>query len=163
MLILSSLFRNLKQINIQLIMEIKQFIAFAKANPVCCLATTDGIQPHVRTVLLFFADETGFYFGTLKNKEMAKQLHLNPKVEVCFYNHPTKLARSRQMRLRGEVEFVNDPALIHRIHEERKFLDEIAGENLEPYSEIFKVTAGDLHFWTMMDVMKEQELEHVQF
>ena len=61
------------------------------------------------------------------------------------------------------LEFVDDPALKHRIHEERKFLDDIAGENLEPYEEIIKVSAGDLHFWTMMDVMKEPQLEHHEF
>ncbi|MDB4584730.1 pyridoxamine 5'-phosphate oxidase family protein, partial [Draconibacterium sp.] len=133
------------------------------ANPVCFLATTDGDQPHVRALLLFFADETGFYFGTLSPKEMAKQLHKNPKVEICFYNNPKELADAKQMRLRGKVEFVNDPALKHRIHEERKFLDDIAGENLEPYEEIIKVSAGDLHFWTMMDVMKEPKLEHHEF
>jgi pyridoxamine 5'-phosphate oxidase len=144
-------------------MEIKEFIAFAKKHPVCFLATTDGMQPHVRTLLLFFADETGFYFGTLSPKEVAKQLHLNPKVEVCFYNNHADLAQSIQMRLTGKIEFVIDPALKHRIHEERKFLDDIAGENLEPYNEIFKINAGNLHFWTMMDVMKEPELEHLEF
>lgn len=144
-------------------MEIHEFISFAQANPVCFLATADGDQPHVRGMLMFFADNTGFYFGTLAPKNMAKQLHNNPKVEVCFYNNPTDLAQAKQMRLMGEIEFVNDPALKHRIHEERKFLDDIAGENLESYNEIFKVSTGDLHFWTMMDVMKEPRLEHLEF
>lgn len=144
-------------------MELKEFIAFAKSNPVCFLATTENDQPRVRALLMFFADESGFYFGTLSPKNMAKQLHINPKVEVCFYNNPSDLSQSMQMRLTGEIEFVNDPALKHRIHEERKFLDDIAGENLESYNEVFKVNAGDLHFWTMMDVMKEAELEHLEF
>lgn len=144
-------------------MELKEFIAFAKSNPVCFLATTENDQPRVRALLMFFADESGFYFGTLSPKNMAKQLHINPKVEVCFYNNPSDLSQSMQMRLTGEIEFVNDPALKHRIREERKFLDDIAGENLESYNEVFKVNAGDLHFWTMMDVMKEAELEHLEF
>ena len=144
-------------------MKIDECITFAKKNPVCFMATTDGDQPRVRALLLFFADETGFYFGTLSPKEMCKQLHNNPKVEICFYNHPTELAHAKQMRLTGEVEFVKDPALKHRLHEERKFLDDIAGENLEKYNEIIKVAAGDVHFWTMMDVMKETQLEHLVF
>jgi uncharacterized pyridoxamine 5'-phosphate oxidase family protein len=144
-------------------MDIQEFISFAQANPVCFLATCENGQPHVRGMLMFFADETGFYFGTLSPKKMAKQLHNNPKVEVCFYNNPDDLAHAKQMRLSGEIEFVDDPALKHRIHEERKFLDDIAGENLEQYNEIFKVSAGDLHFWTMMDVMKENRLEHLDF
>ena len=144
-------------------MKLQEFITFAKENPVCFLATTDGDQPHVRGLLLFFADETGFYFGTLSPKEMSKQLHKNPKVEICFYNNPKDLSKAVQMRLTGEVEFVDDPILKHRIHEERKFLDDIAGENLEPYNEIIKVSAGDLHFWSMMDVMHEPQLEHLVF
>ncbi len=144
-------------------MKIDECITFAKENPVCFMATTDGDQPHVRALLLFFADESGFYFGTLSPKDMCKQLHINPKVEICFYNNPAELAHARQMRLTGEVEFVKDPALKHRLHEERKFLDDIAGENLEKYNEIIKVAAGDVHFWTMMDVMKEPQLEHLVF
>jgi len=144
-------------------MEKQEFIDFARENPVCFMATCDGNQPHVRALLLFFADDTGFYFGTLSPKDMCKQLHKNPKVEVCFYNHPAELINAKQMRLTGHVEFVENPLLKHRIHEERIFLDNIAGENLEPYNEIVKVSAGDLHFWTMMDVMHEPELEHLVF
>ena len=144
-------------------MNIQDFISFAKANPVCFLATCENGQPHVRGMLMFFADDTGFYFGTLSPKNMSKQLHKNPKVEICFYNNPEDLAQAKQMRISGEAEFVKDPSLIHRIHEERLFLDDIAGQNLEPFSEVFKVTTGDAHFWTMMDVMKEPELEHLSF
>ncbi|MCY1721098.1 pyridoxamine 5'-phosphate oxidase family protein [Prolixibacteraceae bacterium Z1-6] len=144
-------------------MKIDEFIHFAKDNPVCFLATTDGDQPHVRAILLFFADKTGFYFGTLSPKEMSKQLHKNPKVELCFYNNPHDFSQAKQMRLTGKAEFVKDPEMIHKLHEERLFLDDIAGQNLEPYSEVFKVTAGDIHFWSISDVMNETHLEHLVF
>ncbi len=109
------------------------------------------------------ADKTGFYFGTLAPKDVCKQLHKNPKVEVCFYNNPHDFAQAKQMRLSGEVEFVTDSGMIHKLHEERLFLDDIAGQNLEQYSEVFKVTAGDVHFWTISDVMNEKHLEHLVF
>lgn len=144
-------------------MKIDEFIHFAKDNPVCYLATCDGNQPRVRALLLFFADKTGFYFGTLSPKDMCKQLHKNPKVEVCFYNNPHDFAQAKQMRLTGEVEFVTDPGVIHKLHEERLFMDDIAGKNLEQYSEVFKVNAGDIHFWTISDVMNEKQLEHLAF
>jgi len=54
-------------------MEIKEFIQFARASPVCFLATADGDQPHVRGMLLFFADETSFYFGPLSPNQMCIQ------------------------------------------------------------------------------------------
>jgi len=144
-------------------MKIKEYVDFATANPVCFLATSENNQPHVRGMLLFFADESGFYFGTFSPKEMFKQLQNNPLVEVCFYNNPVELAHAKTMRIKGEIEFVDDPVLKHRIHTERKFLDDIAGENLEAYNEIFRLAAGDIHFWTMMDVMKESHLEHLVF
>lgn len=144
-------------------MNINDYISFASANPVCYLATCDGDQPRVRTVLLFFADKTGFYFGTLSPKDMSKQLHHNPKVEVCFYNNPHDLAQAKQMRLTGAVEFVNDPEMIHRLHETRLYLDDISGYDLEPISEIFRVSAGDVHFWSLSDVMNEENVEHTVF
>ena len=144
-------------------MKIDEFIHFAKDNPVCFLATTDGDQPHVRALLLFSADKTGFYFGTLSPKKMSKQLHKNPKVEVCFYNNPHDFAHAKQMRLTGTVVFIDDPELKHKIHEDHVFMDELAGRNLESISEVFKIQAGNLHFWTMGDVMNEEHLEHLVF
>ncbi len=144
-------------------MNFNDYIAFASANPGCFLATCDGDRPRVRALRMYFADKTGFYFGTLSPKDMSKQLHNNSKVEVCFYNNPKDVAQAKQMRLAGSVEFVKDPDMIHRMHEERIFLDDIAGQNLEPVSEILKVTAGDVHFWTMSDVMNEKKLEHLVF
>ncbi|WP_346862631.1 pyridoxamine 5'-phosphate oxidase family protein [uncultured Draconibacterium sp.] len=144
-------------------MKIEEFIHFAKNNPTCFLATSEKGQPHVRTILLFFADKTGFYFGTLSPKDMSKQLHKNPKVELCFYNNAKDFAQAKQMRLTGTAEFVNDPELIHKLHEERLFLDDITGENLEAQSEVFKVSSGDIHFWSISDVMNEKALEHLVF
>lgn len=144
-------------------MKIDEFIHFAKDNPTCYLATTEGDQPHVRAIQLFFADETGFYFGTLSPKEMSKQLHNNPKVEMCFYNNPHDFAQAKQMRIRGEVEFIEDPEMKHKLHEQRLFLDDLAGRNLESISEVFKVKTGDIHFWSISDVMNETHLEHLTF
>ena len=61
-------------------MNIQDYLDFALANPVCFLATSENNQPHVRGMLLFFADESGFYFGTLSPKEMFKQLQKNPGI-----------------------------------------------------------------------------------
>ena len=144
-------------------MNIKETIGFATKNPVCYIATNDGDQPCVRAVLLLFADDTGFYFETLSPKNMSKQLHENPKVEVCFYNNPSELNLAKSMRLRGEVEFLDDPLLKKRAYEERKFMDDIVGKSVEPYLEVFRIASGDLHFWTLMDILKEPVIEHLQF
>jgi pyridoxamine 5'-phosphate oxidase len=41
-------------------MGLKDYIAFASEHRVCQLATADGDQPRVRTLLMWHADESGF-------------------------------------------------------------------------------------------------------
>lgn len=144
-------------------MKIKECIQFASENPLCYLATADGDQPHVRALIMDYADETGFYFATLSPKDMSKQMHLNPKVEVCFYNNASDFAKIKMMRIRGTVEFIDDPDAQARATKSREGLTQIVGEPIDPYVEVFKITCGDIRFWTMMDVMKEKQLEVLDF
>jgi len=144
-------------------MNLQNCIKFANENPVCYLATTEGDQPRVRGLLMWFANEDGFYFATLSPKEMSQQLKQNPKVEVCFYNNPSELSGAKQMRLTGKAEFVNDEALKKRITEERKFLESLVGKPLGPLWEIFRIHAGEAHFWTLPDALKEPQLERIKF
>ena len=58
---------------------------FLKKAEVYYLATIDGDQPRVRpfgTINLF---EGRLYIQTGKNKEVVKQLNVNPKVEICAF------------------------------------------------------------------------------
>lgn len=145
-------------------MTIQDCLIFATEHPVCFLATTDGEQPHVRTLLLWFANEYGWYFAILSNKAMSRQLKNNPHCEVCFYNNPPDLMQAKMMRVTGSVEFVNDPKLTQRAYEERKFLDDLAGQSIEPFLEIVRIASGEAHFWTIAtDVLKEGTLERIHF
>ena len=40
---------------------------------------------------------------------------------------------------------------------------QIAGEPIEPLTEIFRIRSGEAHFWTMADILKEPELERIRF
>lgn len=144
-------------------MDLKDCISFASENPVCYLATNEGDQPRVRGLIMDYADEAGFYFATLSPKNLSKQLHTNPKVEVCFYNNASDIKQARMMRICGSVEFIDEPEAFERAIRHREGLSEIVGEPVDPYVEIFKITAGDVHFWTIMDAMRERQLEHVEF
>ena len=58
---------------------------FLKEAGVYYLATVDGDQPRVRpfgTVNIF---EGKLYIQTGKVKEVSKQLHINPKAEICAF------------------------------------------------------------------------------
>lgn len=144
-------------------MEFQDCIKFATENPVCYLATAEGDQPRVRTYLLWYADESGFYFVAVKGKESAKQLKMNPKVEVCFYNNSPDPALWKQMRLAGEAEFLEDEESLEKAYQNRSFLDELVGFSVRPFVRPFRVATGEAHFWTLADNMKEPEIERLAF
>jgi uncharacterized pyridoxamine 5'-phosphate oxidase family protein len=110
-----------------------------------------------------FADESGFYFETFPNKKMSQQMHANRKVELCFFNASPEFDKTKQLRIAGEVEFVDDPDIIDKVYEKIKFLEEVAGGPFKQFLEVYKVAHGDAHFWTMMDVGKEDQIEHLTF
>lgn len=144
-------------------MNLQECINFATVNPLCSLATVNGDQPQVRIVMLMFADESGFYFETFPNKEMSKQMHQNPNVEVCFFNHAAEMMESKQLRIKGKVEFTENPETIDRVYEVVKVLEPLAGGPFKHLLEVYKIAHGDAHFWTMGDLGKETTLEHLNF
>jgi len=140
-------------------MDFQDYAKFATENPVCYLATADGDQPRVRTFLLWYADESGFYFITISPKQVSKQLQQNPKVEVCFYNNAADLMDAKQMRVTGKIEFLDDKEIMEKAREARAFL----GESLQPLLQPFRISPGEAFFWTMADVLKAPELERIKF
>ena len=144
-------------------MNFQDCIEFANEHPVCYLATTDGDQPRVRTLLMLLADENGFSFVTFSPKELVKSLKANPKVEVCFYNNPAELGDAKQMRVTGKVKFLTDKETLDKAYETRTFLEPLAGRPLRPITEVFQIYTGEAHFWTIPDVLKEPTLERIKF
>ncbi len=69
-------------------MEVKimqEVLDFLKSCGTYYLATTEGDQPRVRpfgTVHLF---EGRLYIQTGKVKDVSKQMHVNPKIEICAF------------------------------------------------------------------------------
>jgi len=141
--------------------NLHQILSFANQNPSCHLATVEGNQPRVRGLLMWFADETGFYFHTASTKQLSKQLQINPKVEVAFLKSTDNPAEMASMRLNGIAEFVEDKALEERLLTERPWLNGI--ENVVPGSQlvIFKIVNGDAHIWDMSTNMQEDKIERV--
>jgi pyridoxamine 5'-phosphate oxidase len=144
-------------------MDLKDCISFATDHPICYFATEEGDQPRVRALLMWFADKRGFYFMTMSPKRFSEQLHRNPKAEVCFYNGATELPDAMELRVTGQVEFIDDADLTHKVAEERAALEGIIGRPLEPITEVFRIHAGTARMWTLMDILKERQLETVSF
>lgn len=144
-------------------MDFKDCIEFAKENPMCYLATTEGDQPRVRAMGLYHVGETGFYFNTQSVKALAKQLEKNRKVEVCFYAPGTGQDIGRVMRVTGEVEFLDDIDLRTRLLEDRPFLKAFIEGPEDPLLVVFRIYKGEAYFWTMADSMKEAEIARIKF
>jgi pyridoxamine 5'-phosphate oxidase len=143
-------------------MNLQEYIQFANQNPVSFLATMDGDQPRVRTVLLVKADENGFYFALLSPKHVVKQIQANPKAEVVFYNNASDLGQAKQMRVTGIMKLDKDETLLKKVASDRSFLDQLAGYPVAPLIVIFRLCMGEAFFWTMPDILKEDRLERVK-
>ena len=63
----------------------KRVEQFLKDAETYYLATTDGDQPRVRPFGTVHVFEDKLYIQTGKVKDVSKQIHANPKVEICAF------------------------------------------------------------------------------
>jgi uncharacterized pyridoxamine 5'-phosphate oxidase family protein len=111
----------------------------------------------VRTFLLWYADESGFYFVPLSTKQVTEQLKRNPKLELCFFNNAADPAEWKHLRVMGEAEFLEDKETLDRAYENRSFLDPLLGFSAKPFLRPFRVAAGEAYFWTLPDNLKNRK------
>ncbi|MCR4831473.1 MAG: pyridoxamine 5'-phosphate oxidase family protein [Pseudobutyrivibrio sp.] len=70
---------------------------FLKEADTYFLATVDGDQPRVRPFGTAHIIEGKLYIQTGKSKDVSKQIHANPKVEVCAFKD------GKWLRVAGEL------------------------------------------------------------
>ncbi len=63
----------------------QKVVDFLKAAETYYLATVDGDQPRVRPFGTAHVFEGKLYIQTGKSKDVSKQIHKNPKVEICAF------------------------------------------------------------------------------
>ena len=95
--------------------EIMEFINKA---PLFALATCADNVPHVRNMVVAFADKRGIIFSTGRDKDVCKQILANPSIEMCFYSPETEM----QLRIAAIAEEVDDLELKKEIVEKFEFL-----------------------------------------
>jgi pyridoxamine 5'-phosphate oxidase len=124
-------------------MDIDECIRLANEYPVAWMATTEDDQPRVRPLQMWFADTTGFYFHTWRVKNLYREIMKNPLVELGFWipeeNGGTVL------RVAGQVEWVDDPALKCRSFEERPFLARLGLTPESPDLVLFRIARGEVY------------------
>ncbi len=75
----------------------ERVVKFLKEAGVYYLATVDGDQPRVRPFGTAHIFEGKLYIQTGKVKDVSKQLHKNPKAEICAYKD------GQWLRVSGEL------------------------------------------------------------
>jgi pyridoxamine 5'-phosphate oxidase len=153
---------NFKKTEMEQNSNLHQILSFANQNPACHLATVEGDQPRVRGLLMWYADETGFYFHTASTKRLPKQLQVNPKVEVAFLKPTDNPTEMEAMRLNGVAKILIDKSLEERLLTERPWLREF--EKIAPDSRpvIFKISKGEAYIWNMSVNLQEEKIEKVK-
>ncbi len=124
-------------------MNKSEILAFLNANPSCHLATVEGDKPHVRSILIYKADEGGIIIETGTMKDLYKQLSQNPNVELCFNNYEDGI----QVRVSGAVEAVDDVGLKDEIIAQRPFLKQRVEEGGYEAMAVYRLK-GVAHVWT---------------
>ncbi len=75
----------------------ERVVKFLKEAETYYLATTDGDQPRVRPFGTVNVFEGKMYIQTGKIKDVSKQIHKNPKVEICAFKN------GEWLRVSGEL------------------------------------------------------------
>ena len=75
----------------------QRVVDFLKAANTYYLATVDGDQPRVRPFGTAHVFEGKLYIQTGKVKDVSKQIHANPKVEICAFKD------GKWLRIAGEL------------------------------------------------------------
>ena len=75
----------------------QRVVDFLKAANTYYLATVDGDQPRVRPFGTAHIFEGKLYIQTGKVKDVSKQIHANPKVEICAFHN------GEWLRVAGEL------------------------------------------------------------
>jgi pyridoxamine 5'-phosphate oxidase len=144
----------------------KQFadvLLFANQNPSSWLSTCEGDQPRVRGMLMWYADETGFYYHTAKAKKLYAQIEKNPKVEAAFIRNANQ-PDFEMLRVTGKAEIVDDEELKKRLKKERAWLwSNIEDSKVDSEVVIFRIVRGEAYIWNMSWNVRESEAPRVSF
>ena len=144
--------------------KLAEILLFANQNPSSWFATSEEDQPRVRGMLMWFADETGFYFHTGSTKSVYRQILKNPKAEVAFIRNASDPVNFETLRVTGNVKVLEDEDLKKRLLEERPWLKgNINDAGVDADVVIFRIEKGSAYIWNMSWNLRENEAPKVAF
>jgi uncharacterized pyridoxamine 5'-phosphate oxidase family protein len=118
---------------------------FINKNPIFALATCGEGVPHVRNMMVAFADSRGIIFSTGRAKDVCKQIAANPKIEMCFYSHEAGI----QLRIAGKATEIDDVEMKKDIVNKFEFLKPWIDAQGYGVMATYRVTGATATTWTM--------------
>ena len=120
--------------------EILEFITQARTF---YIATVEGDKPKVRPFGFVMEHEGQLYFCTNNQKDIYKQLQINPYFEVC-----TTSANGSWIRLRGKAVFEANLAAKAKAFEIMPRLAAMYASPENPIFEVFYISEGEATFYS---------------
>jgi len=115
----------------------QEVVKFLQENKTGFLATTEEGKPKVRPFQFMLEDGGKLFFCTSNEKDVFKQLQVNPYIEFSS-STPT----FAWIRLSGEVKFSDDLAIKEKIFEVSALVKSIYQTTDNPIFEIFYIEHG---------------------
>ncbi len=123
-----------------------EVLAFVKANPVAFMATVERGEPRVRAMQTALIGLEGLTFCTGVQKDVHKQLVAHRTVELAYWDAKSDV----QLRVRGELERVADPAVTkHILDEVFTFLKPVVAQYGYEIFSSFRLAKGTSIVWRM--------------
>lgn len=124
----------------------EEVLAFVKANPVSFMATVERGQPRVRAMQTALIGPEGLTFCTGVQKDVYQQLMADHSVELAYWDAKADV----QLRLRGKLERVADPAVTkHILDEVFTFLKPVVAQYGYEIFASFRLAKGTSIVWRM--------------
>ncbi|MBN1859576.1 pyridoxamine 5'-phosphate oxidase family protein [Candidatus Bipolaricaulota bacterium] len=123
-----------------------EVLAFVKANPVAFMATVECGKPRVRAMQTALIEPTGLVFCTGVQKDVHQQLVAGGSVELAYWDAKEDV----QVRVRGEIECVDDRTVTKRILDEVfTFLKPVVAQHGYEIFSSFRLAKGTSIVWRM--------------
>jgi uncharacterized pyridoxamine 5'-phosphate oxidase family protein len=113
------------------------------------VATVDGDKPKVRPFGIAIEHDDKIYFGTSNQKDVYKQLQVNPYFEVS-----TTAKDGSWIRLKGKAVFENNMAVKKKAFESLPAIAAIYGTPESPLFEVFYISEGEASVYSFTGAPK---------
>ncbi len=130
--------------------EVVKFLSDAK---IFYVATVDGDKPKVRPFGVAVESEGKIYFGTSNEKDIYKQLQVNPNIEIS-----TTAQDGRWIRLKGRAVFENNLDVKKKTFEVCPPLIDLYKTPENPILEVFYISEGEATIYSFIEAPKTFKL-----